>query len=213
MTDRWEEDIMQVPLEITFRDVPRTSDIDRLIQEHVERLESSIRPLISCRIAVERPHKHPRSGSPYRVRVDMRAPHGHELVVSEEPGDGDLHDELDTVLRRVFDACGRELRKLKEKQHQEVKSHPAQDQTAIVARLIPDEGYGFLRIADEREVYFHRNSVLDGRFGELEAGTGVRYVLEMGDKGLQASTVQIVEKPGSGVEHGAGDGRTAARGI
>jgi cold shock CspA family protein len=41
-------------------------------------------------------------------------------------------------------------------------------------------------------VYFHRNSVLDDAFDDLEVGSRVAFVEERGDKGPQASTVQVV---------------------
>ena len=44
---------------------------------------------------------------------------------------------------------------------------------------------------DGREIYFHRNSVLNGRFDRLERGAKVRFIEEMGEKGPQASTVVV----------------------
>jgi len=38
---------------------------------------------------------------------------------------------------------------------------------------------------------------LNDDFDRLEIGTGVRFVEEPGEEGPQASTVQIVDKPGS----------------
>lgn len=68
---------------------------------------------------------------------------------------------------------------------------------AIVTQIFPQEGYGFLRTVDEdREIYFHKNSVLHNDFERLTVGTGVRYVEEEGEKRPQATTVQIVNKPG-----------------
>jgi len=46
---------------------------------------------------------------------------------------------------------------------------------------------------DQRQVYFHRNSVLHGDFERLAVGTEVRFSPEEGDDGLQASSVQVVE--------------------
>ena len=43
-----------------------------------------------------------------------------------------------------------------------------------------------------------RNSVLDGKFRRPEAGTEVRYEEELGEKGPQATTVQIVNYPAAG---------------
>jgi cold shock CspA family protein len=61
-----------------------------------------------------------------------------------------------------------------------------------VVRLFPD--YGFIETADGLEVYFHRNSLVRGDFDHLEEGSQVRFVVEEGDEGPQASTVQVVGK-------------------
>jgi cold shock CspA family protein len=67
-------------------------------------------------------------------------------------------------------------------------------------RLYPgsafNEGYGFLMTPDGRELYFHRHSVLHDDFERLAVGTEVRFEEEEGEKGPQASTVQVVNKPG-----------------
>ena len=64
---------------------------------------------------------------------------------------------------------------------------------ALVSKIFVDRGYGFLEDGDGREVYFHRNSVLDGKFERLTVGTKVRFAEEDGDKGPQASTVHVLE--------------------
>ena len=64
----------------------------------------------------------------------------------------------------------------------------------IVEKLF-GEGYGFLReVGDDRQVYFHRNSVLHDDFERLAVGTEVRFTPQDGDEGPQASSVQIVAK-------------------
>ena len=60
----------------------------------------------------------------------------------------------------------------------------------------PEEGYGFLKTGDGREIYFHRNSVLDDAFARLKPGARVAFSEEMGDKGPQASTVKLLGKQG-----------------
>jgi cold shock CspA family protein len=45
---------------------------------------------------------------------------------------------------------------------------------------------------DGREIYFHKNSVLDDKFKTLEVGTEVRFAESNGDKGPQASTVVVL---------------------
>jgi cold shock CspA family protein len=74
-----------------------------------------------------------------------------------------------------------------------VKAHETSPH-ARVAKLFPEEGYGFLETPDGREVYFHRNSVKDSGFDRLEIGTEVRFAEESGEQGPQASAVIIVGK-------------------
>jgi cold shock CspA family protein len=68
---------------------------------------------------------------------------------------------------------------------------------AYVTKLFRDKGYGFIETFEGRELYFHRNSVLHNDFNRLDVGTGVRFVAAEGDDGPQASTIQIVDKPGA----------------
>ena len=187
---------MQIPLELTFRGVEKTEAMERYIRERTQKLEQVCDHIVSCRVTVERPQQHQRAGSPFRVRVDVRIPPGHELVVRRESTEGDIHDSLRQVLREAFDAMRRQVRSLAERQRGDVKAHGAEEETGIVVRLFREEGYGFLRTPDGEEIYFHRNSVLRDGFDRLEAGTGVRVAVEEGEEGLQASTVEIVDKPG-----------------
>ena len=192
---------MQVPLEISFKGIQNTDEIESLIRSKVVKLERVCGYLSSCRIAVEKRQEHQSVGNPYRVRIDMTVPPGHELVVRREPSEGDMHDPLEVVLRDAFNAAARRLEKLVKLQQGEVKTHPDQQVTAVVHKLFPQEGYGFLRATDtQEEIYFHRNSVLHDEFDRLRIGTGVRYAAEAGVKGLQATTVQIVGTVGAPVE-------------
>ncbi len=186
---------MDVPLSVSFGDVRKTEEMDELIAEEVARLEKVCDHIISCRITVDRPHKHQNQGSPYRVCVDLQVPPRHEIVAKNNPNTGDMHDSLRKVMRSTFDKARRQLREVVDKKRQEVKAHPDQQAQALVERIFPDQGYGFLRTVETgREIYFHANSVLHNDFDRLEVGTGVRFAEELGEKGPQASTVEIVEK-------------------
>jgi len=100
------------------------------------------------------------------------------------------------VLKDVFEAARRQLQSLVDRQQGLVKRHPEREMMAVVVRLFRENSYGFLRAADGMEIYFHRNSVLHDDFDRLEVGTGVRYEVEEGEKGPQATTVELVEKRG-----------------
>jgi cold shock CspA family protein len=107
-----------------------------------------------------------------------------------------MHDPLETIITKTFQAAERQLKELKDKQHGELKTHPHQQVMGIVHRLFTDQEYGFIKTIDTQEdIYFHRNSLLHDDFEKLKVGTGVRFVAKQGDKGLQASTVEVIYKP------------------
>jgi ribosomal subunit interface protein len=190
---------MQIPLDVSYRDVPKTDAIESLVSEKVAKLEEVCDHITSCHIAIEKVHDRPRSGSPYRVRIDLTVPPGHEVVAESNPDEGIQYDALDVVIRDAFDAALRQLKKLTDRQRKKVKTHEAQETTAIVIKLFRDQGYGFIKTLDDQEVYFHRNSVLHDDFERIEIGTGVHFFLTEGENGPQASTVRIVDKPGASV--------------
>ncbi|MGG6239644.1 HPF/RaiA family ribosome-associated protein [Nodosilinea sp. AN01ver1] len=187
---------MQIPLDITYRDVDKTPALEALIRSKVDKLEDVCDHIMGCHIAVERAHTHPSHGSPYRVRLDLTVPPGHEIAVAKNPGEGVQYDSLETVIRDVFDAARRQLKELTEKQQNHTKSHPEQVVGGIVSKLFPSQGYGFLKSLDGQEIYFHSNSVLHDAFDRLTVGAGVQYFLSEGIDGPQASTVRLLDKSG-----------------
>jgi ribosome-associated translation inhibitor RaiA len=114
---------MKIPLEITYRNVQKDDSLETLIFEKSAKLEQVCGHIASCRIAIERPQRHQRSGSSYRVRLDITVPPSNELVVKREAGEGEMHEELSTVIRKVFGSARRKLRKYKEVQRGEIKIH------------------------------------------------------------------------------------------
>ncbi len=185
---------MQVPVEISFKDVTKTPDLEALIDRKVAKLEKLCDYMISCRIMVEKPQTYPDTGNPHRVRIDIKVPPSHEIVARQSASEGDMHDPLDVVISKTFKAAERQLKELKERQHGQVKIHPHQQVMGIVHQLYPDQGYGFIKAVDTQDdIYFHRNSVLHEKFDRMQIGTGVRFVAEQGEKGLQASTVEILD--------------------
>jgi len=58
---------MQVPLMMTFRNVQKSADIEALVRRRAAKLERVCPYLVSCRISVEKPQAHQKSGNPFRV--------------------------------------------------------------------------------------------------------------------------------------------------
>ncbi len=189
---------MKVPPEITYRDVDKTAAIDHLIHDKIAKLERLCSYINSCNIAVEKVHDRPKSGSPYRARIDLTVPPNHELVANSNPIENTQYVEVDTVIRDAFQKMERQLKDLTDQQREseKTKSGSATDTAALVVRLFREDGYGFIKTLDGEEIYFHRNSVLNNDFDRLDVGTGVRFEAEEGNQGPQATTVQIVDKPG-----------------
>jgi cold shock CspA family protein len=182
---------MQLPVQITFRDIPRSDAIEAAIRDKVAKLEQVYDRIMGCRVVVEAPHRHRHKGKLYHVRVDLTVPGG-ELVASRGPNAHHSHVDAYVAVRDAFEAARRQLEGFVRRQRRDVKTHeiPAHGR---VSQLMPTEGYGRIQTIDGQEVYFHRNSVLDG-FDKLEVGSEVRYAVEAGDQGPQASTVQLIGK-------------------
>jgi ribosomal subunit interface protein len=155
------------------------------LRKRATKLERHFDRITSCRIAVERPSNHHNEGGPYRVRLDITVP-GSELVANKEA------EDLNIAIRDAFDAAERQVEEFSRRRRGEVKT-PAGPPTGRVVRIFPEEGFGFVEAPDGREIYFHRNAVLEG-FESLAVGSEVRFVEEQGIEGPQASTVSLVGK-------------------
>ncbi|MDD5459582.1 MAG: HPF/RaiA family ribosome-associated protein [Phycisphaerae bacterium] len=190
---------MNVPIEIVFKNVYKTPEVEELIRTKAAKLEQICDYMSSCRVVVEQPQKQHENSNPYRMRmrIDMTVPPGHELVAKREATQGNGHDPLIGVIRKTFDAAAKQLQTLTAKQHRLVKIHPTQEANAIIGILFRDDGYGFLRTINGREIYFHRNSILHNNFDDLKIGMAVRFVEEQGAKGPQATSVQVEERLGA----------------
>ena len=175
---------MKVPVEISTRNLDLTNGLEDLIRSKADKLKTFFDKIINCRIMVEVPHRSQRKGVSYNVRIDITVP-GNELVVKREPSE-DLH----VAIVNAFDVAERRVKEFAERHRGDVKVH-FEKPVARVSKLFPDEGYGFLMSPDGREIYFHENAVLNGRFEEIRVGTVVSFVERMGEKGVQASSVSV----------------------
>lgn len=192
---------MQVPLEITYDGISRSQWVDDYIHERVRRLDHMCDGLMSCRVVVEQSQGHRHTGNPFRARVEVTMSPKKDLIGDKEGNVVDPHVQLRPIIRRAFEAVEKQLRKQAALRRGDVKHH--EEPRALVVKLFPEQNYGFIKSpTDGQEYFFHRNAVLHGDFDRLEPGTEVRFEPEMGEDGPQASTVQIVNKPGVRASHG-----------
>ena len=181
---------MKLPVQIAFHNMPQHADIASAIRAHAEWLENYHDRIMSCRVVVDRPHSHHKEGNRCQVRIDLKVPGG-ELAVKREPSQHADSQDLDFMIRDAFDEARRQLEDFARRRRGEVKAHAPLPHARVV-RVFPESGSGFLETPDGREIYFHRNSVMEAKFEDLEVGTEVRFAEELGNKVPQASTVTPV---------------------
>jgi cold shock CspA family protein len=185
---------MQLPLQITFRHMGRSTTLEGKILDRAAKLDRCAAHITSCRVVVEPAGRHRLHGNQYEVRIDITLPEG-EVVATREPSKHKEYKDIEIAIRDAFDSAVRELEDYVRLQRGAVKTH-ARIPHARVSKLVPDHDYGFLTTSEGREIFFHRNSVLHDAFERLELGTEVAFAEESGDRGPQASTVKFVGRHG-----------------
>jgi cold shock CspA family protein/ribosome-associated translation inhibitor RaiA len=181
---------MQTPVDIAFRRCEPSEEIRSEIAAQVQRLEKFSDRITSCHIVVNGPQT--RQGL-FHIELRIALPKHKDVVVDRWHGEAGEREHPRVAIRQAFDAAARQVEDAMRDLRGEVKEHPVESH-GRVKRFLADKDCGFIEMADGREVYFHRNAVLNGAFDRLEVGSEVRFVEEEGDKGAQASTVRLIGK-------------------
>lgn len=95
---------MQIPLQIVFRDVPRSEALVTEIRRRAAKLDQYYDHITSCRITVESAGKHKHQGILYDIGIDLTLP-GNEFVIKDRHG----HEDAYVALRDAFEAAERKL--------------------------------------------------------------------------------------------------------
>jgi cold shock CspA family protein len=188
---RHEEDPMQVPLEIIFRNSEHSETLRSEIEREAKRLEKFYRRITSCHVTVIAPQTRHRHGGLFEINIRVAMPEHKDILVNKTHGDVHEHEYVAVAIKDAFDAAQRQIEDAVREMRGQVKPHQVEDH-GRVAKFLAGGDYGFIETADGRQIYFHRNSVLDGDFNRLTVGSEVRFVEEIGEKGPQASTVRPV---------------------
>ncbi len=185
---------MQVPLDIRFHNLEPSEAVETAIRERAAKLDRLYDRLTSCRVAVEARHKQHRKGNAFTVNIHLGVPQG-ELNVTRAPeksAQDYAHPDVYKALRDAFDAAERQLIDYKRQLSGDVKTPvDAPAMRAEVTELFPDEDHGFLRTATGTSLYFHRNSLMDGDFDQLQPGDAVHYIERTADTGPLAYKVWV----------------------
>lgn len=185
---------MQPPLQITWQDIPQSDALEADIRSRTEKLGQYYDNIINCHVVVGSPHRQHRQGNHYRLRIGINVP-GKEIVVTRDPGDRNAHEDMYVTIRDAFNAARRQLQDYVRVQQGTVKQHD-EPIPATISKVFPEADYGFILSPEGDEVYFHRNSLMNGDFESLAEGMDIRYVEEMGYKGPQAKRVSLPKHHG-----------------
>ena len=185
---------METEPHIDFQGTTATDSLRQLVAEHIARIEKRFGRLTGCRVVFKSPGEHHRHGGLYEVNIWLTLPGGREVNVDRTAEADERHASAAFALHDAFQRAGRQLQDQVRKMRGDVKAHE-EPAVGTVTKLDP-QGFGFLVTPDGREIYFHKNSVLNDGFGKLALGAHVSFAEEMGEKGPQASTVRLLGKHG-----------------
>lgn len=183
---------METPVEIDFQGMEPVERLRQSITTHVGDLEQRCGRITACRVVLKAPGGHHHKGL-YEVNIRLALPNGREVNVARTAPLDERYTEVDFAINDAFKRARRRLQDHVRRMQGHVKEHEGQP-VGKVLRIDPEGGFGFLETADNREIYFHRNSVLDDGFTRLSVGTRVAFAEEQGEKGPQASTVKLLGK-------------------
>lgn len=185
---------MKLPLQVTFHNTDPLPGIEEVIRERAARMDRYFDRITSCRVVIDVPHKHHHKGNLYQVRLDITVP-GDEIAVTREASGHEAAKGLADAIKDAFDAADRLLEDHVRRRRQDVKHHEGMPHARV--RVVEvGQDFGFLQTPDGRDVYFHKNSLVNADFDTLAPGTEVVFVEAAGDKGPQASTVRVVGRHG-----------------
>ena len=183
---------MQTQLKIDFHGASGSDALQQNIEKHVAGLERMYGRMTACHVSLEPPGSAQRKGGLFHVRVHISLPDGREVNVGTTPPEDNRHADVLFALGDAFRRARRQLQDHARRIRGHVKTHENVP-LGRVKSFDSDAGYGFIVAEDGHEVYFHRNSVINGE-GILKAGTPVTFEEETGEKGPQASTVRKLGK-------------------
>ncbi len=106
---------MQKKLQIVFRGIDQSDAIEEAVHKKVEKLERQHDRITSCRVALDAPHKHHHKGKLFQVTVNVTTPEGDVSVSCDE-------EDLYVALRDAFNAIGRQLSAVHDKQKRYLRS-------------------------------------------------------------------------------------------
>src|ERR1700712_5558076 len=103
---------MQLPVEVTYRGLEKSEEIEQMVLEKSARLEKFCDHINRCDVVIEQPNHAHKKGNPVRVRIDVTVAPGHELVADESMSEDNSSQPLAKAVHDAFKTMERQLRHL-----------------------------------------------------------------------------------------------------
>jgi ribosomal subunit interface protein len=171
-----------LPVQITIRDMSSSPALESHIRQRIEKLTRFNGRITSCRVVIHVPQKHKHQGKLFNVRIDITVP-GKELVITHKQ-----NQDVYIAIRDAFNALLRQLEEHTQRNQGRIKAHET-IMHGHVARLITQEGYGFIEGVDGNEYYFSTTNVSYPAFSQLMIGDAVEYTAILQGEGRQAQHI------------------------
>lgn len=175
---------------ISFPDFEPSDAVRADIEKYLAKLEQVFSRIISCNVFVRAPHMSKRKHI-YHINLHLEIP-GEDIIVNHEPEKNMAHMDIHVAIRDAFNSLHRQLRKRVKSMQKKTTPPDETHQYAIIKSFDIEEGYGFLTDPSGREIYFHKNSILNSEPSEVKPGLRVRFAEEMGEKGTQVTSMSLL---------------------
>ena len=93
---------------IVWRGLDSSAALEQHIRHEVEQMDKAYRRISSCRVVVERPHRHHRHGGHFHIKIEMSVP-GRRLTVSRNPAEKKESEDAYAAVNGAFSSMRRQL--------------------------------------------------------------------------------------------------------
>jgi len=116
---------MSIPLELKLKNFEdATGAVSAVVDEKLAKLEQVCPKATSCHVLVEQLQNPKHHHHSYHIRVAVKFPSHHEVIVVKDPQKGGIQEELlTTQIREVFISVRRQVREVMDKDQGKVKTH------------------------------------------------------------------------------------------
>jgi len=183
---------MDTEPQIVFEHMAASESLRTLILDELGKLEKFFGRIIAARVVVNAPPRERGKDYMFCTSVHLTLPGGRDVAVSQEPNSGRHYETAQAAIRDACDAARRRLQDEVRLMEGRVKAHSERaEQLGRVARLMTEDGFGFIETDGGHEVFFTRAKVKHKAFNSLKVGAAVYFNEEMGSSGPVATSVRL----------------------